>query len=270
MSTTKGLAGRIAIVTGAAQGIGYACADRLARDGARVVLSDINAVVGEASAAQILSAGGVASFVKADVATASDVTRLIEATISAHGRIDILVNNAGVIDSADFLDLTLADFDRVLSINLRGAFLMAQGVARQMVKQIEADPSGMFSPGAIINMSSVNAHFGLPDHVAYSVSKGGLSQMTKAAAVSLAKYGIRVNAIGPGTINTEIVKAVADNPAAMRRIMSRTPLGRMGEPSEVGAIAAFLAGDDASYITGQTIYPDGGRMFLNYMVDVPG
>jgi glucose 1-dehydrogenase len=266
MPTPLNLSGRIAIVTGAAQGIGRACAERLARDGALVVMADVNAAAGEAAAKAI---GAAASFVKTDVANANDIAALLGAAVAKHGRIDILVNNAGVIDSADFLELSLTEFDRVLGINLRGAFLMAQGAARQMVKQIEADKDGQHAPGSIINMSSVNAHFGLPDHVAYSVSKGGIMQMTKAAAVSLAKYGIRVNAIGPGTINTEIVKAVADNPAAMKRIMSRTPLGRMGEPSEVAAIAAFLASDDASYVTGQTIYPDGGRMFLNYMVDVP-
>ena len=141
---------------------------------------------------------------------------------------------------------------------------MAQAAAREMVRQVKAGRA----PGAIVNMSSANAHFGLHDHVAYSVSKGGIGQITKAAAISLAKHAIRVNAIGPGTINTEIVKAVADNPAAMRRIMSRTPLGRMGEPAEVAAIAAFLASSESSYITGQTIFPDGGRMFLNYVVDV--
>jgi glucose 1-dehydrogenase len=269
MSALKALSGRVAIVTGAAQGIGRACAERFATDGARVIVSDVNAAVGEVTTASILAAGGAATFVKADVASATDVAQLIRAAVEAYGRIDILVNNAGVIDSADFLDLTIADFDRVLGVNLRGSFMLAQGVARQMVAQIKADTTHAHRPGTIINMSSVNAHFGLPDHVAYSISKGGLSQMTKAAAMSLAKYGIRVNAIGPGTINTEIVKAVADNPAAMQKIMSRTPLGRMGEPSEVAGIAAFLAGDDASYMTGQTIYPDGGRMFLNYMVDVP-
>jgi NAD(P)-dependent dehydrogenase (short-subunit alcohol dehydrogenase family) len=131
-----------------------------------------------------------------------------------------------------------------------------------MVKQVQAKEP----PGAIVNMSSANAHFALADHVAYSISKGGIGQLTKAAALSLAKYKIRVNAIGPGTIATDLVKAVADNPAALKRILSRTPLGRFGEPSEVAAIAAFLASDDASYITGQTIFPDGGRMFLNYVV----
>lgn len=255
---------RVAVVTGAAQGIGRACAERLSRDGAKVVVSDMNAKGAEAVAAAIAKAGGTATAIACDVAKKAEVDALVAGAVKAYGAIDVLINNAGIIDSADFLDLSVEEFDRILSVNLRGAFMMAQGCARRMVEQVKAGRA----PGAIVNMSSANAHFGLHDHVAYSVSKGGIGQITKAAAISLAKYAIRVNAIGPGTINTEIVKAVADNPAAMRRIMSRTPLGRMGEPAEVAAIAAFLASSEASYITGQTIFPDGGRMFLNYVVDV--
>lgn len=259
--TFKGLS---AIVTGAAQGIGRACAERLARDGARVMLSDVDAAKVGLTAAAIVAAGGTVESMACDVSKKADVDAMIAATVRAFGGIDIAINNAGVIDSADFLDLELAEFDRVLSVNLRGAFMVAQGAARQMVAQVTAGRA----PGAIVNMSSANAHFGLHDHVAYTVSKGGIGQITKAAAISLAKYGIRVNAIGPGTINTDIVKAVADNPAALRKILSRTPLGRFGDPAEVAAIAAFLASGEASYITGQTIFPDGGRMFLNYTVDV--
>jgi glucose 1-dehydrogenase len=256
------LHGKSALVTGAAQGIGEACAVRLAKDGATVMLSDINAEKGAAAANAIVASGGRAHFMRCDVSQKAEVDALIAATVKALGGIDILVNNAGIIDSAEFIDLTIEEFDRVIGVNLRGAFMVAQGAAREMVKQVQAGKE----PGAIINMSSVNAHFGLPDHVAYSMSKGGMKQLTAAAAMSLSKYRIRVNAIGPGTINTEIVKAVADNPAAMAKIMSRTPLGRMGEPAEVAAIAAFLASAESSYITGQTIYPDGGRMVLNYMV----
>lgn len=263
MSST--LKGKAALVTGAAQGIGRACAERLARDGARVMLSDIDAVKVATTAKAIAAAGGIAESVGCDVAKKEQVEAMIAATVKAFGGIDVAVNNAGIIDSADFLDLDIAEFDRVLSVNLRGAFMVAQGAARQMVAQVKAGKA----PGAIVNMSSCNAHFGLHDHVAYSISKGGIGQITKAAAISLAKYGIRVNAIGPGTIDTEIVKAVADNPAALRKILSRTPLGRFGEPSEVAAVAAFLASSESSYITGQTIFPDGGRMFLNYTVDVP-
>ncbi len=258
------LDGKIALVTGAAQGIGRACAERLAREGAKVVLSDVDAGGGAAAAAAIKATGGDAVFFAADVSLPTDVVRLMAGTLAAFGRLDVLVNNAGVIDSADFLELPLAEFDRVLGVNLRGAFMVAQAAARQMVAQVQAGGK----PGAIVNMSSANAHFGLPDHVAYSISKGGIGQLTKAAAISLAKYGIRVNAIGPGTINTAIIKAVADDPEALHRILSRTPLGRFGDPAEVAAIAVFLASTEASYITGQTIFPDGGRMFLNYTVPV--
>ena len=265
MSNTSSIKGKAAIVTGAAQGIGQACAVRLAKDGARVMLSDVDGTKVAAAAKAIVAAGGVAESVVCDVSKPEAVTAMLAAAVRAFGGIDIAVNNAGVIDSADFIDLELSEFDRVLSVNLRGAFMVAQGAARQMVAQVKAGKA----PGAIVNMSSANAHFGLHDHVAYTISKGGIGQITKAAAISLSKYGIRVNAIGPGTINTEIAKAVANNPAAMKKILSRTPLGRFGEPSEVASIAVFLASDEASYITGQTIFPDGGRMFLNYTVDVP-
>jgi glucose 1-dehydrogenase len=253
---------KVAIVTGAGQGIGRACAERLAEEGACVVVSDIDDTRGHAAVAALKAAGRDAVYVHCNVAERLDVHNLVAKALEAYGRVDVLINNAGVIDTADFLDLSIDEFDRVMSVNLRGAFLVAQACARQMVRQVQAGDK----PGSIVNMSSANAHFALADHVAYTVSKGGLGQLTKAAALSLAKHKIRVNAIGPGTIATELVKAVADNPAAMKRILSRTPLGRVGEPSEVAAIAAFLASDDASYITGQTIFPDGGRMFLNYVV----
>ena len=256
------LENRVAIVTGAGQGIGRACAERLASEGARVVISDIEDDRGLAVTKAIKATGRDSHYCHCNVAERLDVHNLVAKALEAYGQIDILVNNAGVIDTADFLDLSVDEFDRVLGVNLRGAFLVAQACARQMVKQVQAGEK----PGTIINMSSANAHFALSDHVAYSISKGGIGQLTKAAALSLAKHGIRVNAIGPGTISTELVKAVADNPAAQKRILSRTPLGRFGEPADVAAIAAFLASDDASYVTGQTIFPDGGRMFLNYVV----
>ncbi|HEX9172400.1 MAG TPA: 3-oxoacyl-ACP reductase family protein [Telluria sp.] len=250
------LAQKVAIVTGASQGIGLACAQRLVQEGARVMLADIRPEVADAAAAL----GDAARFFCADVSQKADVDALVAATLAAFGRIDILINNAGVTHAAEFLDLAEEDFDRVLRINLKSMFLCSQAVARDMVKR---------QSGCIINMSSVNAELTIPNQVPYVISKGGVNQLTRVAAVSLAQHGIRVNAIGPGTILTELAKkAVLGSPAARHTILSRTPLGRCGEPEEVASIAAFLASDDASYMTGQTLYADGGRMALNYTVPV--
>ncbi|WP_332848042.1 SDR family NAD(P)-dependent oxidoreductase [Massilia sp. S19_KUP03_FR1] len=250
------LANKVAIITGASQGIGHACAVRLLQEGARVMLADIRPE-GAQVAAEL---GENARFFGADVSQKVDVDALIAATLAAFGQIDILINNAGVTHAADFLDLAEEDFDRVLRINLKSMFLCSQAAAREMVKR---------ESGCIINMSSVNAELTIPNQVPYVVSKGGVNQLTRVAAIGLAQYGIRVNAIGPGTILTELAKkAVLGSPEARHTILSRTPLGRCGEPEEVAAIAAFLASDDASYMTGQTIYADGGRMALNYTVPV--
>jgi glucose 1-dehydrogenase len=184
--------------------------------------------------------------------------------LSVWGSIDVLVSNAGIVHGADFLELTEADFDRVIRVNLKGMFLVGQAVARQMVRHVEDGGT----PGAIVNMSSVNAVFAIANQVPYSVSKGGVNQLTKVMALALAPHGIRVNAIGPGSIMTDMLASVNDNPEARRRLLSRTPLGRIGDPAEIAAIAAFLASDEASYLTGQTIYADGGRLPLNYIVPV--
>ena len=253
------LNGKTAIVTGAAGGIGLAIATRFVREAARVVIADVDKAKGEA-AVRDLSASGTATFVQCDVSSSADVARLVEAAIAAHGDIDILVNNAGIVHGADFLDLAEADFDRVLGVNLKGSFLVGQAVARHMADRVKAGGK----PGSIVNMSSVNAVFA----IANQVSKGGVSQLTKAMALGLAPYGIRVNAIGPGSIMTDMLASVNADPAARNRILSRTPLGRIGEPSEIAAIAVFLASDEASYITGQTIYADGGPLPLNYTVPV--
>ena len=250
------LSQKVAIVTGATQGIGLACAQRLIAEGAKVMLVDIKP--DGAQAAQAL--GASARFCAADVSQKADVDALVAATLQAFGRIDILINNAGVTHAADFLDLTEDDFDRVLRINLKSMFLCGQAVAREMVKQ---------RSGCIINMSSVNAELAIPNQVPYVVSKGGINQLTKVMALNLASHGVRVNGIGPGTILTELAKkAVLASPEARHTILSRTPLGRCGEPEEVASIAAFLASEDASYMTGQTLYVDGGRMALNYTVPV--
>ena len=261
------LAGRVAIVTGAAQGIGRACAARLAREGAHVAVCDVNSAAGAEAARAIKADGGKAIAVACDVAKAPDVDSALAATLRAFGRIDVLVNNAGVVDDAPFLDLGIEELDRVLGINLRGAFLMGQAVARQMVKQGNKDKDGA-PAGAIVNMSSINEKFGLPDHVAYSISKGGISQLTKAMAIALAPHGIRVNAVGPGTIDTPLLAGVIKDKAFRAKVLSRTPLGRFGRPEEIAAIVAWLASDEASYVTGTTIFADGGRLPLNYVMPV--
>lgn len=250
---------RIAIVTGAARGIGFAIAQRFREEGATVVMSDIEDKGGEAAATSI-----GATYRHCDVSKSAEVNALVDHVIKTHGAIDLLVNNAGIAMAGDFLSVTEADFDRIIGINLKGSFLMLQACARHMVKQAEAGRK----PGAIVNMSSVNDTLAIPTIVTYCMSKGGVSQLTRATSIAFAAHGIRVNAIGPGSINTEMYKGVVADPAAVKSVMSRTPLGRPGDASEVASIAAFLASDDASYVTGETIYVDGGRMPLNYVVPV--
>jgi glucose 1-dehydrogenase len=200
----------------------------------------------------------------ANMTKADEIGDMIALADEEFGGVDILVNNAGIVHAADFLDLSEDDFDRVLRVNLKGSFLVGQAVARHMTEKVKAGGK----PGAIVNMSSVNAVFAIANQVPYSISKGGINQLTKVMALGLAPYGIRVNAIGPGSIMTEMLASVNADPAAMNRVLSRTPLGRIGEPAEIASIASFLASDDASYITGQTIYADGGRLPLNYTVPV--
>ena len=258
------LADRVAIVTGAAQGIGAACARAFAEAGARVVVADVNEIGGQSVVKAIAAAGGHALFRRTDVGDKAECAALVDHAVMHYGRVDILVNNAGIVHAAEFLDLEEEDFDRVLRVNLKGAFLCAQAAARQMAKQASR-PNG--ERGVIVNMSSVNAVLAIANQVPYTVSKGGVNQLTKVMALALAPLGIRAVAIGPGSIATEMLKtAVMTNEAARDRILSRTPLKRLGEPEEIARIAVFLASDDASYVTGPTVYADGGRLGLNYTV----
>lgn len=252
--------GKVVMVTGAAQGLGLACAQRFIDDGARVFMIDVQADKLHEQAAA-LGERAVAMPVDLEQMSAAKAREIVGHAVKVFGSVDVLINNAGVIHTADFLDFPEDAFDRTLSINLRTPFLLGQAVARQMVAQKK--------PGSIVNMSSVNAELAIPNAVAYSVSKGGLKQLTAIMGVSLAPYGIRVNAIGPGTILTDMVRnSVMSSDDARRTILSRTPIGRCGEPAEIAAIASFLASEDASYMVGQTIYADGGRMVLNYTVPV--
>lgn len=254
------LSGRSALVTGAAAGIGRAIAEAFVEEGADVALLDRDAPrLAEAERA-LAGAGRKVLAIPCDLADASAAQAGVIQAIQGLGKLDILVNNAGMLAPGDVLGLSVEDFDRVLAVNLRAPFVVAQAAARHMVER------GL--KGAIINMSSVNAVLAIPAQLAYVTSKGGINQLTKAMALGLAPHGVRVNAIGPGSIMTDILKGVMDSEEARRNILSRTPLGRIGEPAEVAKVAVFLASDEASYLTGQTIYPDGGRLALNYTVPV--
>ena len=254
-------AGKVAVITGGAQGIGRACAERFLSEGARVVLADVDETRLAATAARIGTRENVLAVV-ADVARKADVDALIAETVEKFGRIDILLNNAGICPVADFLDFTEDQFDRTLAVNLRGAFFGTQAAGRQMI----AKGGG----GVIINMSSINSGLANPACAPYAISKGGMNQVTSTAAVAFAPHGIRVCGVGPGTIATDIIKGAFTERAGMDAILARTPMGRLGEPEEIASVVAFLASDDASYITGETIYPDGGRRILNYTVPVRG
>jgi len=258
------LDGKIAIVTGGARGIGYAIAKRFLQDGARVAIADIDKKRGEASLEELEDLGPV-EFIATDIGNRLDVHNLTAAVIEQWGDIDILVNNAGIAPSADFLELSEAEFDRVMRINLKGAFLAGQAVARYMVDKV----ANGGPPGTIVNMSSVGGTLAVADLAAYCASKGGLDQLTRSMALALAPHGIRVNAVGPGSIMTDMLTELNSDEPARRRILSRTPLLRFGEPYEVAAMVAFLASNEASYVTGQILHPDGGRLALNHLVDVP-
>ncbi|MCP5037615.1 MAG: SDR family oxidoreductase [Rhodobacteraceae bacterium] len=257
------IANKTAIITGGAKGIGYAIAERFLRDDARVVICDVDDKAGDKAAEELGDLGEI-RYIHTDVGERLDIHNLLAATNDAFGDIDILVNNAGILVGAEFLDLTEEDFDKVLRTNLKGSFLCGQAVAKQMVRRVEEGGPA----GAIVNMSSVNAILTIPNQIPYNVSKGGINQLTRVMSLALAPHNIRVNAIGPGTIATDMAKVVMEDDAARRRLMSRTPLGRLGEPSEVATIAEFLASDASSYVTGQIIYCDGGRLPLNYTVPV--
>jgi NAD(P)-dependent dehydrogenase (short-subunit alcohol dehydrogenase family) len=255
-----GLAGRTAIVTGGAQGIGEACVRRLVQEGAAVALWDVDDRRGAALAAALTAEGSRVHYAHCDVSNKAQVEAALAATVAAFGRVHALINNAGIFKAANFLDITEADWDRVIGVNLKGSFLVGQAVAREM-----AGAGG----GAIVNMSSVNSRLTIPSIASYNASKGGIDQLTRVMALSLVAHGIRVNAVAPGTINTELAQqAVLTSDEAKLRIMSRTPMKRLGEPAEIASVAAFLLSDAASYMTGEIVVVDGGRMTLNYTMPV--
>ncbi|NNE57689.1 MAG: SDR family oxidoreductase [Hellea sp.] len=258
---------KVVIVTGGAKGIGLACSRRFLEDGYCVVVADRDETAGKSALSEFESHADRVQFFVCDVADKLSVHNLIAETLSIFGQIDVVINNAGIALKGGILDLDEDDFDRVLAVNLRGSFMVAKAAVTYMVEEIRnRDDRSRLSerPYSIINMSSINDKVSLPDFLAYTVSKGGLKQMTRSMALELAPFGIRVNAIGPGSINTEMLASVNQDAAAMAKVLSRTPMGRVGHPDEIASIAAFLASEQASYITGQVIYADGGRLALNY------
>eukprot|EP00955_Chlamydomonas_euryale_P020076 213604-Chlamydomonas_euryale.AAC.19 len=225
----------------------------------------------------LCSEGHEVTAIACDVRVRTQVDAAVQHAVSRFGSLDILVANAGIVKAAPFLEMAEQDFDDVIGINLKGCFISCQvsaiaalkdlAAARQMVKERQAgDKKGK----AIITMSSVNGVMAIPSIAGYNASKGGVNNLTRCMALALVEHGIRVNAIGPGSIQTDVLTAVANDEAARNRVLSRTPMGRIGDPGEVGSVAAFLASDDASYMTGQVLYVDGGRMAMNYTCPVPG
>ena len=245
----------LALVTGGAQGIGYACAEALAEDGFRVILADIQAE--EVAKAAVNLADDAVAFA-VDMGDPDAVNAMFDRIEDDHGPLSALVNNAGIALPQDFLEYSVENFQSVLDVNLVGVFLATQRAAKSMIA------GGI--EGAIVNMSSINAQVAIPAIPAYCASKGGVMQLTKSAALALAPHGIRVNAVGPGSVDTAMMAGVNADPAALKRALSRTPLGRIGSTREIADVVAFLVSRKASYITGETIYVDGGRLGLNYTV----
>jgi len=246
---------KVVLVTGGARGIGSAYCERFANDGYAVVVADRLDEDGERLVDTIVEQGGTARYVHCDVTHRSQVEAATSLAVSEYGRLDVCIANAGVLDEGHFLDLTEASFDRVMGVNVKGVFLTGQCAARQMI----ACGHG----GVIINIASTVAILAVEHEGFYPISKAAVSQMTRVMAVSLADHGIRVVGIAPGATKTPMMAEQLADPVISQAIEARTPMRRAADPAEIAGVAAFLASDDASYMTGQTLYVEGGRLVLS-------
>jgi glucose 1-dehydrogenase len=255
------LNGKIALVTGSSQGIGQAIAIRLAAAGASVVINYRSHPEGaEETLAQVKKAGGqccaVDGFtVQADTGMVADVQRMVAESVDHFGRLDILVNNAGIEKNADFWDVSEADYDAVMNVNLKGTFFATQAFAKHLIATRQ--------PGKVINISSVHEELPFPHFAAYCASKGGLKMLTRNLAVELAPYGITINNVAPGAIETPINTKLLNDPQKLNALLNNIPLNRLGQPGDVAEVTAFLAAPESSYITGTTLFVDGGLLW-NY------
>jgi len=243
------LTGKVAVVTGASRGLGKAMALGLAEAGADLVLTSRGMPELRTVAQEISQLGRRALPIRADISSLKDINTMVEEAVGEFGRIDILVNNAGIIIRMSPENFTEEAWDEVMDVNLKGVFFCAQAVGKVMIKQ---------RAGKIINTASLLSVIGGPNIAAYGASKGAVSQLTKTLAIEWAKYNINVNAIGPGYFKTDFTKLLQEDKDRSTRILSRIPLGRWGDPDDLKGIVVFLASETSDYITGQTIYVDGG------------
>jgi glucose 1-dehydrogenase len=249
----NGLAGKVAIVTGAGTGIGQGIAIRLGAEGAKVIVDYVGDATGaEETRRAIEQAGGEAEIVSGDVTKIDDMRDLVDAAWKRFGSADILVNNAGIEHRSDFWDTTEEEYDRVMAVNLRGAFFLTQAFVRRLRDQKK--------PGRIVNISSVHEDMVFPGFSTYCCSKGGMRMLMRNLAMELGPLGITVNNVAPGAIATPINKSLLDNKQQLQALLNNIPLGRMGTPKDVAGVVAFLVSDDAAYVTGSTFVVDGGLM----------
>lgn len=251
MEAAMRLAGKIALITGSSKGIGRSIAERFAQEGADVIINYNRTPRGAEEALRNVEATGRRGLiVKADLSSTAEVRKLVATAIGHFGRLDILVNNAGIETHAPFWEVTEEDYDRVLNVNLKGVFFATQEIVRHLIATKR--------PGKIINISSVHEELPFPNFAAYCVSKGGLKMLTRNLSVELGQFGITINSIAPGAIETPINTKLLNDPQKLGALLAQIPLGRLGKPNDVAGLATFLASSDADYVTGSTYFVDGG------------